>query len=83
MTTIKIIWADNSPTTELNYTFEFEGESDETIIQMIYFTSNAQHILSPNNSDFSKGLDKNDQISIDDRRYIIKLEKGILFEPLL
>ena len=77
MTTIKITWADNILATI--FEFPFADKSDEEIIEMVYFSTNSQHILDPDN--IPRGLDKNDKISINDRHYVIKPEEGILFKP--
>jgi len=77
MITIKITWADNILDTI--FEFPFADKSDKEIIEMVYFSTNSRHLVNPDNT--PRGLGKDDKISINDRDYIIKLEKGILFEP--
>ena len=74
---IEMIWANEIFTRTLKLDRK-EDSSDDEIIQMLYFSTNADHILDPDHS--IRGLGKGDQIKIDGRHYILKCKEGVLAE---
>ena len=74
---IEMIWANEIFTRTLKLDRK-EDSSDDEIIQMLYFSTNADHLLDPDRS--IRGLGEGDQIKIDGRHYILRCKEGVLAE---